>query len=111
MAPRHWTAHRGVYLFHADQPIGNLSNPRAMARHYIGYADRLTERIAVQLAGRQQAAALMRAFIAAGIGVELARIWPGAPRRFERQLKRQKNAPRRICPICRAARPALAQGG
>jgi hypothetical protein len=111
MAPRHWTAYRGVYLFHADEPIGNLSNPRAMARHYIGYADRLTERIAIQLAGNAQAAALMRAFIAAGVGVELARIWPGATRRFERQLKRQKNAPRRICPICRATSPALAQGG
>jgi hypothetical protein len=106
MAPRHWTAHRGVYLFHADEPIGNLSNPRAMARHYIGYADKLTERIAIQLAGNAQAAALMRAFIEAGIGVELARIWPGASRRFERQLKRQKNAPRRICPICRGTSPA-----
>jgi len=68
----HWTAYRGVYLFHADEPIGNRDNPRAMARHYIGYSDKLTERIAVQLAGNAQSAALMRAFIAAGIGVELA---------------------------------------
>jgi hypothetical protein len=102
MAPRLHARHgRGVYLFHADEPIGNLSNPRAMARHYIGYADELACRIAIQLAGNAQSAALMRAFIAAGVGVELARIWPGATRRFERQLKRQKNAPRRLCPICR----------
>jgi hypothetical protein len=101
--PLHHSAYRGVYLFHADEPIGNLSNPRAMARHYIGYADKLTERIAIQLAGNAQAAALMRAFIAAGVGVELARIWPGATKRFERRLKRQKNAPRRLCPICRGA--------
>jgi hypothetical protein len=91
----------GVYLFHADEPIGDKSNPRGQARHYIGYADELACRIAIQLAGTAQAAAIMRAFIAAGVGIELARIWPGATRRFERQLKRQKNAPRRICPICR----------
>lgn len=104
MPPRlHHRDRRGVYLFHADEPIGNLSNPRAMARHYIGYADDLAVRIAIQLTGNAQSAALMRAFIAAGVGVELARIWPGATRRFERQLKRQKNAPRRICPICREA--------
>jgi hypothetical protein len=71
--------------------------------NYIGYADELAVRIAVQLAGNAQAAALMRAFIAAGVGVELARIWPGATKRFERQLKRQKNAPRRLCPICRGS--------
>jgi hypothetical protein len=52
----------GVYLFHADRPIGNLANPRAQARHYLGYADDLTSRIAVQLAGNAQAAALMHAF-------------------------------------------------
>jgi hypothetical protein len=104
MAPRpHHSALRGVYLFHADEPIGNRANPRAMARHYIGYADHLTRRVAQQLAGNTQSAALMRAFIAAGIGVELAQVWPGASKRFERKLKRQKNAPRRICPICRAS--------
>jgi hypothetical protein len=93
----------GVYLFHADEPIGDTSNPRGMARHYIGYADELACRIAIQLAGTERAAAIMRAFVAAGVGIELARIWPGASRRFERQLKRQKNAPRRLCPICRGA--------
>jgi hypothetical protein len=114
MAPRLHRAQpgHGVYLFHADEPIGNLTNPRAMARHYIGYADELACRIAQQLAGNAHSAALMRAFINAGVGVELVRIWPGATRRFERQLKRLKNTPRRLCPICRSptvARRLLAE--
>jgi hypothetical protein len=98
----------GVYLFHADAPIGNPRNRRGMAQHYVGYADELARRIVIQLGGTEQAAAIMRAFVAAGVGIELARIWPGATRYDERRLKRMKNAPRRLCPICRSGhRPRL----
>jgi hypothetical protein len=40
--------------------------------------------------------------LGAGIGFEVARTWDG-DRRLERRLKNQRNAPARLCPICRAA--------
>jgi hypothetical protein len=93
----------GAYLFHAARPIGNLANRRAMARHYLGWADCLERRTTEQAAGNGQAAALMRAFRAAGVPVQLVRTWPGASRTDERRLKNRKNAAR-LCPVCRGER-------
>lgn len=80
-----------VYLLHFDKPYHH-------AKHYIGYAVNVEERIADHAAGR--GARLMAVINEAGITFQVARVWEGANRRFERKLKRRKNAPR-LCPICK----------
>jgi hypothetical protein len=89
-----------VYLLHFLEPIGNPTNPRAMARHYIGWSPSPAERIAKHTAGT--GAAIMRAVQARGIGFEVAATWPGG-RDLERRLKRRKHASR-FCPLCRPTR-------
>jgi predicted GIY-YIG superfamily endonuclease len=81
-----------VYLLHFSEPIKH-------ARHYLGYTrvsvyDRLIE----HNAGR--GARLTQVAVSMGIELHLARIWPGADRKFERRLKNRNNAPK-LCPICR----------
>ena len=95
------------YLLHMSAPLGNLTNARAQAQHYTGYADdpvgdgvSLERRIAEHLAGR--GAKITQAAVAAGITIELVAVWR-APLSFEKQLKRRKEAPR-LCPICCKAR-------
>jgi hypothetical protein len=85
-----------VYLLHFNAPIGNPTNPRAQAQHYIG-VDLNGQRISVQTAG--QGAAIVRYVQAQGIGFQVVRTWPGG-RDVERQLKRRHEAPR-LCPVCR----------
>ena len=85
-----------VYLIHFDAPLGNTSNPRGQAQHYIGYTDNLAERIETHRHGN--GAAIMAAVRRAGIGWEVVRTWAGG-RDLERQLKRRKKA-RCLCPIC-----------
>jgi hypothetical protein len=86
-----------VYLLHFLEPIGNPTNPRAMAQHYIGWTPALAKRITKQTAGN--GAAIMRAVKAQGIGFVVAATWPGS-RQLERQLKNRKHASR-FCPVCR----------
>lgn len=81
---------RTVYLIHFDRPYRH-------ARHYLGFASDLQARLAQHRAGN--GARLLQVVTRAGIGWALARTWPGG-RDVERQLKRQKDAPR-FCPICR----------
>jgi predicted GIY-YIG superfamily endonuclease len=85
-----------IYLLHFDEPYPNGRHPR----HYLGSTGRtqLEERLAEHRRGA--GARLMAAVAAAGIGFVLARTWPGG-RTEERRLKRRKNAPRQLCPICR----------
>lgn len=78
-----------VYLLHFDAPYKH-------ARHYLGWTDDLPARLAAHQAG--QGARLLAVVKAAGIGWQLARIWPGTRAR-ERQLKRQGGASR-CCPMC-----------
>lgn len=86
-----------VYLIHFSRPIGNTSNPRACAQHYIGWTPRaLAERLDTHRAG--SGARIMAAVTAAGIAWEVARVWNGG-RALERRIKNAKSAPR-ICPIC-----------
>jgi len=85
-----------VYLLHFLEPIGNPSNPRAMAQHYIG-VDQTGKRIEVQTAGA--GARIVAAVQAKGIGFVVAATWPG-DRGLERRLKNRKCAPR-FCPVCR----------
>ena len=71
-------------------PIGNPTNPRAIAQHYIGWALVAANRIAEHTAGN--GAAIVRAVQAQGIGFGVAATWPGS-RTLERQLKNRKCAP------------------
>ena len=69
-----------VYLLHFDQPYKH-------ARHYVGWTARnVKRRLAEHEAGR--GARLLAVVREAGIGWQLARLWPGGRAR-ERQLKRQ----------------------
>ena len=90
------------YLLHFDAPLGNPDNPRAQARHYLGWAARL-DRCALQhMQGK--GAAITRAAVERGIGFVVARTWSG-DRSLERKLKNRHEAPR-LCPICRRRPPA-----
>jgi predicted GIY-YIG superfamily endonuclease len=78
-----------VYLLHFDRPYRH-------ARHYVGWASNVTRRLAEHEAGR--GARLLTVVRAAGIGWQLARMWPGGRAR-ERQIKRQGGHARH-CPLC-----------
>jgi|Tabmets5t2r1_1033131.scaffolds.fasta_scaffold311801_1 hypothetical protein len=88
-----------VYLLHFLEPIGNPTNPRAMAQHYIGWALVAAERVATHTTGN--GAAIVRHVQARGIGFVVAATWPGS-RALERQLKNRKHASR-FCPACQQA--------
>jgi len=93
-----------VYLLHFDRPIGDTSNPRGFAGHYTGWTLDLPARLQAHATGR--GARLMEVVGEAGIGWQLARIWPGTRTR-ERSLKGSGGAARR-CPICQLTRLGLA---
>ena len=80
-----------VYLLHFERPYRH-------ARHYLGYAKNVDERLRAHRVGA--GARLMEVVTEAGIGFTLARTWRG-DRKLERRLKNQHNAPR-LCPVCRA---------
>jgi hypothetical protein len=88
-----------IYLLHFDRPIGDVTNPRGFAGHYTGWTLDLPARLIDHAAGR--GARLMEVVGEAGIGWQLARIWPGTRAR-ERSLKRSGGAARR-CPVCQLA--------
>lgn len=79
-----------VYLLHFERKLHH-------AQHYIGVTDDLDARMAEHRAGR--GARLMEVITSLGIPWQIARTWE-SDRKFERRLKKQKNAPR-LCPICR----------
>jgi hypothetical protein len=95
-----WTAETPgyVYLLHFARPLGNLTNPRAQARHYVGFSDDLEGRLVEQLAGR--GAKIVAAALKAGITFEVFS-WP-APLAVEKLIKATKKAAR-YCPTCSAA--------
>ncbi len=84
-----------VYLLHFGQPIGNLSNPRGQARHYLGYTNNLEMRLERHRQGN--GSAIMAEVARLGIDWTLACTWQGG-RDLEYRLKRRKNSPR-LCPI------------
>jgi hypothetical protein len=102
-----WTASTPghVYILHFDRPIGNLSNPRAQAQHYSGFAEDIEARLAKHAAGK--GSKLTAAALAQGIGYRVY-FWP-APLAVEKLLKQQANTAR-YCPACAAiaGRPARA---
>lgn len=89
-----------VYLIHFSEPIGDLSNPRGQARHYLGWTSDLTARLEAHRSGN--GARLMEVVAERGIGWTLARTWHG-DRGLERRLKDRHNGPK-LCPICQQER-------
>jgi hypothetical protein len=88
-----------VYLFHFSAPLGNLSNPRAQARHYLGFTEDLDARIAKHLAGK--GAKIVAAALKQGLVFEIYH-WP-APLATEKLIKRRKET-HVFCPACCAAK-------
>ena len=92
-----------VYLLHFAQPFrgANGRHPQG-ARHYIGVAldGDIQRRVAGHLSGH--GSPLVRAVVAAGIGVDLVLDVPG-DRGLERRMH-NRHGPR-VCPRCRAQRP------
>lgn len=92
-----------IYLLHFERPVGNLANPRAQARHYIGFTQNrrtLPQRLAHHREGR--GSRLVHAVARAGIAFEVVRTWEGS-RGDERRLKNRKKA-HQLCPACCACR-------
>lgn len=83
----------GVYLLHFHSPISDGHT----TQHYIGYASDIAARMIVHHC--RPDARLLQVAKERGIDFEVARIWEGAGRDFERKLKDNKYGPK-ICPIC-----------
>ena len=83
-----------VYLIHLQDKLGS-DHPRG-ARHYVGTTIDLDRRLETHRAGL--GARILAAANQRGIAYDVVRTWPGG-RDVERQLKRQRNAPR-LCPTC-----------
>ena len=79
-----------VYLLH-------FAHPYRHARHYLGYAEHLEQRLARHRAGTGDR--LLEVISASGIDWRLARTWAGS-RTLERRLKGWHSGVR-LCPICR----------
>lgn len=88
-----------LYIFHFNAPLGNLSNPRAQAQHYCGFAEDLDARLSKQLAGR--GAKLVAAALKQGLIFEIYH-WP-ATLAVEKLVKRRKETAV-FCPACCAAK-------
>jgi len=86
-----------VYLLCFVDPATGAKAWFHHAGHYLGWTPNLPSRIAKHAAGR--GARLVEVIIGAGLGFELARVWPGTLG-LERQLKRRHGGPR-LCPLCR----------
>ena len=85
-----------VYLLHFDRALGNPTNHRALAQHYLGWCYDLADRLATHRAGR--GAHITRAAAERGIAWECVATWPG-DYRLEKRLKALKAGPR-LCPHC-----------
>lgn len=94
-----------VYLLHLSDPMPQGDDPRTgkprAAQHYIGFTTHLTKRLEHHRSGN--GSKMLRAAGERGIEFEVAQVWKGADRNFERRLHNQKNSPR-LCPICKQKR-------
>jgi hypothetical protein len=86
-----------------DKAKAGTSNAPTNSQPLQHWAEDLDHRVAEHQAGR--GARLIEVITQAGIGLRLARTWPGVTRARERQLKRQGGASR-YCPICQEDRKA-----
>lgn len=83
----------GLYLLHFDPPYRH-------AGHYLGYADDVDRRVGEHLRAIAKSSPLIRAALASGSTVTLARTWPGGDRNLERRLK-NRHGLGPLCPLCR----------
>ncbi len=83
----------GVYLICFDRPFKH-------ARHYLGWASNISERVETHRSDGKNCARLLAAVNAAGIPWTVTRTWPNVEKDFERKLKNQKQGPR-LCPRCK----------
>lgn len=91
-----------AYLLHFSEPVGNTSNPRAMAKHYLGHATDLVHRLWEHEHDPYNAGKLVYAAHERGITVSLVRCWVAPhprPWLVEHGLKALKQASL-LCPIC-----------
>ena len=90
-----------VYVLHFSVPFHGANGRHIGAQHYVGYAaDGDTQRrLAEHLNGK--GSPLVKAVVAAGIGVHLVAVMPG-DRGLERRLHNRHGT--RVCPRCTPAR-------
>jgi predicted GIY-YIG superfamily endonuclease len=81
-----------VYILHFDHPLKH-------AAHYVGWANDVSARLAHHRNGT--GARLCQVLNELGIGYELARVFEGKDKTFERKLK-NTNHTARYCPMCQA---------
>jgi hypothetical protein len=91
MIARRRTSARTIHLLHLDPPL-------AHARHDLGSADDLEQRLREHASG--QGARLTAVALQRGITWRMVRTWRGT-RSDERRLKSRHTTPR-LCPECRA---------
>jgi hypothetical protein len=84
----------GLYLFHLEPRYRH-------AGHRLGWSTDLRARVRQHLSAGPRSSPLIRAQLAAGGDVALARVWVGGDRTLEARLKRQGSLSRH-CPTCRA---------
>lgn len=83
-----------VYLLHFDEKI-------AHAQHYLGFSDKLDQRIKQHRRGKS-GAGIVTEFFRRNIGFVVARVWEDGDRIFERHLKVKYKHTTRLCPVCKA---------
>lgn len=82
-----------VYILHFTDKLHH-------AQHYSGYSkNKRTLKLRIQHHIAGAGSRLCRAVSQAGIGIQLARIFPRKDRNFERKLKNTQHI-HRYCPIC-----------
>jgi predicted GIY-YIG superfamily endonuclease len=87
------SAIEGVYLLHFETKYKH-------SQHYLGYGTDVHRRVQAQLDCKRTAAKFVKVVHKAGIKIVLARLWLGATRTRERQIKNTHNL-KSYCPICR----------
>lgn len=107
-----------AYLLCFGEPGLHVTGSR-YARHYIGHTlDELPcvpprdeadmHHGAIWLSGVAATNPLVAAAHAAGLSIELVRVWTDADAAYAARLRKGKRSPR-LCPGCRPARPQAAQ--
>lgn len=89
-----------VYIVCFDEALGNPDNPRAQAKHYLGWTIDLARRITLHIAGR--GAPIIRAAVERGIGLMIF-AFHGTPA-DERRLKQTYKKTPCLCPRCAGAK-------
>lgn len=88
-----------VYILHFGKPIGGESK-RGKAQHYVGTTGDFERRKGEHLNGRSSGSPLVKAAIEKGVEVEVAEVWQGEGRNFEKKIKAHKRT-KDFCPICK----------